>query len=551
MKILFALIFVLLFAGSLFADSFAFSPSVPGALYYPKDKREANVSVNVADGDKAVIKLTFADPYGNVLNSYLKEITLLKTENFTKTVELPFYNGFVKVLCEVKIYSEDKLTNSFDTDFRYAVIPANFRNFKDVDSPFGVNCHFNQGWDPAIGKIVKRVGIEYVRDGETRPDDLSAPVCIENNLCYMPCFTHIADPSWQYIKKETENGKTSHDKWNFSGYLDDYSLFAKKYGWYVDYYDIANEPSNVPYWSALGGSWYGGEWTKVFRQWGEQVAKNIKKNDSNAQIVWEDGGPQLWLRQFVKQGLNPKYIDAISPHPYNLHKNLNLPEDTETIEDYALTALFLKENKYKNLPFIIGELGVSSYEKSETYDSVDGFYSSTTELEQAQQVVRHLTTAFARGVKKFFYYDFKNDLFGPDRDPYNPENNFGLMTEFLTPKPSVVAYANFIDRTRECQWLGRYTTGAGCFAYAVKNPKTNTGTIIIWSKKGEKTTQLFHCDNCPDTLQTYDIFGNKKQIISKEPNNIFNIKVDETPQYIPNYPLEDFEWTVYKHDYLK
>ena len=538
MKILF---FVLLFIVlPIFGYSFDlfFKPTAVGALYYPKDDLKADFYLAGEDKPNSSVKvsLKFYDPYGNELYSNLKTMEFVENQD-TLTVDLPYYIGYVKILATVDSGKE--------YTFSYAIIPPNYQDFKDVDSPFGVNCHFNQGWDPYVGKIVKRVGIEYVRDGEARPEDLSAPVCIENKLCYMPCFTHIATPSWEYMTQEREKGKTAFDKWDFKGYLDDYANFAERWGDYVDYYDIANEPPNVPNWNAFGGSWYGGEWTNLFLQWGEQVAKNIRKYDKDAKIVWEDCGPQLWLRQFIKEGLNPKYIDAISPHPYNLHRNLPLPEDTETIEDYALTALWLKENNFKNLPFIIGELGVSSFQKNENYNE-DGFYSSVTELEQAEQVVRHLATAFARGVKKFFYYDFKNDF----PESYNPEGNFGLINMDFTPKPSVVAYANFIARTRGCEWLGRYTCGAGCYAYAYKQPGAETGSVIIWSKNGDKTTQLFHCDNCPDTLITYDIFGNKCETIKKEMGNIFNVHATQTPQYIDNIPLEDLKWTVYKQAYL-
>ena len=60
---------------------------------------------------------------------------------------------------------------------------------------------------------------------------------------------------------------------------------------------------------------------------------------------------------------------------------------------------------------------------------------------QAQMVARALGIAFAEGVEKFFWYEFRQT----DIDPYDPESYFGMVHDNFAPKPAYGAYMTFVD----------------------------------------------------------------------------------------------------------
>ena len=70
-----------------------------------------------------------------------------------------------------------------------------------------------------------------------------------------------------------------------------------------------------------------------------------------------------------------------------------------------------------------------------------GSCGTSSEERQAKMTARALGIAFAEGVERFFWYEFRQ----PDRDPSDPESYFGMVHDNFAPKPAYGAYMTFVD----------------------------------------------------------------------------------------------------------
>ena len=146
---------------------------------------------------------------------------------------------------------------------------------------------------------------------------------------------------------------------------------------------------------------------------------------------------------------------------------------------------------------------------------------SDLEDEQARRVARIHLIAYAYGVDKVFWYEFRS----PEVDPYYSEDNFGMVHKDLSPKPAYYAYKTLIkmlpsgstrpvltikDGIYEAEWIrpdGKHVTAYWCkggFAYITldtkpdmvidymgnklnsnnKQVKISTGVVYIITKRG-------------------------------------------------------------------
>ena len=73
-------------------------------------------------------------------------------------------------------------------------------------------------------------------------------------------------------------------------------------------------------------------------------------------------------------------------------------------------------------------------------DKTRGQAVATDEAGQARYLVRAMAIAFAEGVERYFWYEFRS----VEEDPNYSEDHFGLTHADMTPKPASDAYRNFI-----------------------------------------------------------------------------------------------------------
>ena len=504
------------------AAELTIQPSETGSLFYPDDLGQIRLSIqSVPDSlDEVVVELRCTDPYGHGVSGVSRWIHLRRSDDFEASIEVPSSLGYYDVVYAIAVRVGDEHADGCKGRFSFAVIPKHPVSRKDPHSSFGVNTHFNQYWRAEIGKIVRKAGIAWIRDGEAGVGDKALPVAKANNLCYMPCFTSIASPVVGWIKAELEKDNDPDRKWDFSQNVEQFREYARQYGRDIDVYDLVNEPHS--HWSAvLGGDWQGGDWLKVFVQWGRQVTQAIHLADPGSAVLWEDVDQLLWYKQFFDLGA-ADIIDSISPHPYNLHRANPYPEDHPIVSQLPEFHRFTREH---SLPWevISGEVGFSSYAMDEKAPPT--FYSPNTELGQAQMLVRMMVTQLARGVKRIFWYDFMNDGW----DANNPEHNFGLVRNDLSPKPAVVAYANLIHRLNDCRWLGSYAVAGGGYAYAYAATGSSKPILVAWLKTGSKSVTIPVRSDVRE-LTVSDIFGTATNVPVR--NHGAEIQLSETPVYI-------------------
>ncbi|HEX2951975.1 MAG TPA: hypothetical protein VHV83_20775 [Armatimonadota bacterium] len=460
------------------------------------------------------VKPVVRDVWGNVAGA-LDPVMLNKENRYSAELkQLPYGIG-----CYSLELSYGDTANAPALTLSYAVAPVNIIKDRDVDSPFGVCTHFDQGWNPEWVKVAKRVGIAWIRDG----GDRGAEVTKANKLCYMACFT------WG---KPDDKYRRPNDQWDFSEVAQKYADYAKKYGDVTDAYDFQNEPNNTG-WTKLGGSWDGGPWLSPFMKFGEQVSAALHQADPTAPVVWEDGD-MIFYPKYQAAGLHDA-INVISPHPYNLHRTRPLPEQHQLFKVLPEYYQFLKANKL-NWPVWSGEMGYSSYQIMDP-KKVPTFYSPNTELHQAQLIARMVILQLAYGVKKVFIYDLKNDFWGV-HDPGNPECNFGLLRQDGTPKPAIIAYANVIHQLYGCTWLGMYMIGGGGEGYAFNFARTGKPVLVAWLPSGEKTEGIY-LEGDTKSVQVTDVFGGQKTVEVK--NHILTVGLSETPIFIEGLEEKDIQ----------
>lgn len=510
------------------------SSSVPGFLFCPEDKKEVNLSIDDVPESLNEIRVDLCclDSYGNTLDLISSVIALSRTQSFSSILTLPSQPGYYQVLYTLDIRIEPGHKYSRKGDFSFGIIPCTSiaGRGRDPNSPFGVNTHFNQGWSPEIGKIVKKVGIGWIRDGEASLQDLALPVARANDLCYLPCFTGITDAVCESITKELERDGNLDRAWDFSKEAEVFYEYAIKYGADINVYDLVNEPHNRCWPKLLGGGWWGGDWIKAFVPWGRQVTQAIQRGDPQSMVLWEDVDQLMWYPQFYERGAFDS-IAIISPHPYNLHQENPYPEDHPILKQLPEFHAFVQEHKLF-WQIWSGEVGFSSFQEPQW----QGFYTPMSELQQAQMLVRMMVGQLSRGVNKVFWYDFCND----GTDTKNPEHNFGILRHDLSPKPSVVAYANLIDHLRDARWLGSYALEAGENAFVYAAQCSSGPVLIAWVKKESQPVDISVSSNVKEITVT-DIFGVSQKVIIK--NHCFSLVLSETPVYIKG--MKDTDISLY------
>ena len=75
-------------------------------------------------------------------------------------------------------------------------------------------------------------------------------------------------------------------------------------------------------------------------------------------------------------------------------------------------------------------------------DKPRGTAAATDEAGQARYLVRAMAIAFAKGVERYFWYEFRS----VEEDPHYSEDHFGLTHADMTPKPAFDAYRDFVAR---------------------------------------------------------------------------------------------------------
>lgn len=490
--------------------TFDLETEFPGNFFYFGQKPKGKiVPVNcMIPSIKAKFTFEYLDPYGK---PYTENTVFDYDSKENKVIYLPETKGCT--LIKWTALFENGMTKS--GQFSYGLIPDNSKIRAGKDSRFGINTHFNHGKDPYFAKIIKRIGFSWIRDSETNPNGFAVDVAKENDLQIFLTFSWLAHESRNYMLSQMKAGKKPYEV-DLSPYIQAYGECAKKWGDYVDYYDILNEP-NCNGWLDFGGTYNSGPWNEWNTEWSKQVTEVIRKNDPDCKIVWED----MHLERFpeiLSAGARDE-LDYLSPHTYNFQRGNPLPEKAGYDKKYEK----FKNYMYKygtDWKLIIGEIGVSNFEITEKTGPV---YTPASLSFAAAYLVRAIVINLSCPIEKLFWFKFEDQF--PSKD--DCEGNFGICYIDGTPKPIACAFANLINILESCEYTGRWDMGnKDVWIYGFNHRNGKKG-IVCWTPEGETQVTV---DTQAKNVKIIDLYGNEKTVTPKDGKLLLSLS--ENPFYV-------------------
>jgi hypothetical protein len=318
------------------------------------------------------------------------------------------------------------------------------------DDRIGVCTHFSQNWSPdLVMPLIAKSGAGWIRDDfnwsalEPKPGSYRIPAKVK---------------AWIQAARDAGLKVDVILAYGNSAYPDHYdtAAYAKAAGWLarelandVQAIEILNEPNNFGFKDAYGGQWNGNErlggvspYLQKYVQILNAAAKEIKLTNPNMTVIGLGTPPPASFRM-IALGLVPQ-VDGLTDHPYG--------KDIPEVVPYA------------NNPYFLLRDGIATADANGTFASqVSMFreqarkYGATEKIwhtewgysterskagkpvisedTQAIYILRRVLESEGIGVEHTFVYDFKDD----GADPYSNEQNFGLIHNDLSAKPSYFA----------------------------------------------------------------------------------------------------------------
>ena len=348
-----------------------------------------------------------------------------------------------------------------------ASAPASSNLPERLNDHIGVGTHFVH-WTNAEKALplIAAAGIGWVRD------DLTWSSVETERGVY-----HIPDKMMAWIRAVHANGlkldlvlnggnELYVDRFDSAAYALFAAYVATELSSDVDCLEILNEPTNLGFLKAYGGSWNGYEvdgsvspWMSKYVALLNGAARAIKAANPHVKVIGLGSVTPANIWQ-IKLGISPD-VDGIVDHPYSYR---TVPEILPFNSSPALVArdgiaimdeigsfpsfvsAYREASRRYNGPveLWLTEFGYSTYQPTKP-DLFAGF----TPRAQAIYIQRRLVQAIALGVNEVFVYDFKDD----GADPFNREHNFGIVDASLQPKPAygaVKSVANALTDLKPC-----------------------------------------------------------------------------------------------------
>ncbi|WP_269524542.1 hypothetical protein [Coraliomargarita parva] len=327
----------------------------------------------------------------------------------------------------------------------------------------GVCVHLRRWENPEkILKMVSEAGISWVRMDFYWPH-----IEKEKGVYAMPedYQTAIDEIAAAGLKLDAifNNGRKGHPLYEPNAY--DPEAFARAASWFaeaakgkVHAIEVLNEPHNFGFAAYYGGhGWNGLDKNKEVEAWvGKYVeflnitARRLKADHPELKVIGLGSVAPVIFRQ-LEMGIDPS-VDGIAGHPYSFRMTAEYvpypASDAILARDGILTAdkqgsfasqlrMYGERSRQFDGPkeIWLTEWGWPTYQEKKA----GSLYAGFTESAQAKYILRRLTETIALGVEVNMIYDFKND----GRDPYEAEDNFGLVDYDLNPKPAYYAVKNF------------------------------------------------------------------------------------------------------------
>ncbi len=315
----------------------------------------------------------------------------------------------------------------------------------------GVNTHFAQHWDlNAVLPLVSQSGIGWIRDElywNTVEKEKGAYQIPEKSLRWINA-AHAAGLNIIVIFNGG-NDLYKPDIYDREAYAKAAAFVANDLAGKVQAIEILNEPANFGFSKHYGGVWNGLEkdgsispWVPKYVDLLNASAKAIKAVNPNVKVIGLGSATPVNYRQ-LEMGIAPE-VDGITDHPYSYRlpgevlpfagKDGILNRDGIAVADergsFASLIRMYREKSLKTKgpkEIWLTEWGWTTYQ-----EVIPTLYAGFTRSAQAKYTLRRLTESLGLGVDVSVIYDFKDD----GGDPYESEQNFGLIDSELQPKPA-------------------------------------------------------------------------------------------------------------------
>lgn len=370
------------------------------------------------------------------------------------------------------------------------------------DDRVGVCTHFSQNWSPdLVMPLIAKSGAGWIRDDfnwsalEPKPGSYRIPTKAKAwiqaaRAAGLKVDVILAYGNWAYP-----------DHYDTAAYARAAGWLARELANDVQAIEILNEPNNFGFKDAYGGQWNGNErlggvspYLQKYVQILNAAAKEIKLANPNMTVIGLGTPPPASFRM-IALGLVPQ-VDGLTDHPYG--------RDIPEIVPYADNPYFLLRD------------GIATADANGTFDSqVSMFreqakkYGATEKLwhtewgysterskagkpaisedTQAVYILRRVLESEGIGVEHTFVYDFKDD----GTDPYSNEQNFGLIHNDLSAKPSFFALQRVTSTLAGMSAAAQSKQATIALDPAVKQGRLGTRCYTFSSSDGATTVIAF------------------------------------------------------------
>jgi hypothetical protein len=303
---------------------------------------------------------------------------------------------------------------------------------RSADSPFGVAVHLGDGnsMNGALTRAAALAGIAHARtdvywhEVEKKPGEYAFPQGYDTDLNRLADSGIRPLPLSTYRNPHYDGGKTPSSPAGLAAYAAYTSELLKHYGPLTKDVEVYNE-FNINFNDGACG-----RTPACYYEMLRTTSERVKADHPDATVVGPaTSGLSLdWVEELLELG-GAKHLDAVSVHPY---RQPNAPEGIDD-EMAALRKVIRDNNNGRDKPIWLTELGWPT--------NVGG---GTTQLQQADYLVRSQALALGNGVERFYWYE----LMSSGTDPHEKEHHFGLIqwqppgvTTALPPKPAYVTQA--------------------------------------------------------------------------------------------------------------
>ena len=433
--------------------------------------------------DKSVVSWEVSDFWGKTVAAE-KAIKLTPGDN---ELAIPIQSPGHFTL---SVTASDRGPHSAQTSF--AVLPAG-DVAKVRESPFGMQTHFGQTWDPRIIPLISAAGITCIRDElywkniELTKGTFTFPKAYDKYMEKLA--SHRIRPLiiLDYTNRFYDDGHTPYSQDGLGGYTRYTEELLKHYGKRIGWVEVYNE-YNIFFCTGPAASKPANYFAML-----KSTYEAVKAARADVTVVGcaTASIPLEWLRKvFASGGL--KYLDVVSVHPY---RQPHSPEGLGTrpsmdAEVRALTNMMRQHGGGAPKPIWVTEVGWPTHV---------GF----SENKQAEYLVKCYAILLSAGVQKVFWFKFmdgmvQNDHFGLIRNPVSP---LGLYV----PKPSYVAYAVMARQLMGSRFVRAEHASKGSSGYLFRDPQGDTW--VMWS--AEPKTVLLKTDGA---LRVTDLMGRETRL---------------------------------------